>query len=230
MKLVVRSLIGIGALCSLGGCSRYRQWAVAQFEQTGERDTERATVDSYVQSLDQWDGFTTVGRFDAIWCAAPVVEWQVRQLAERSGGSCLPTAPLREQLLQELESFAIFYLLMTDDTDGSLRPQLSLDDAQNATWSVMLRVGDAITCPVSITKISRCDIDPSLIALFGPRYDARYRKLYRITFARAALQGHELLADMPCMQLILRSIAYECVITWTAEMVGHHRVYSEHIR
>jgi hypothetical protein len=255
----------LGGLCLITGCSRYRNWAAAQFEQACMRDTARCAVDSYIQSSDRWDGFTTIGRFDALWYTRPVAEWQIEQFRKRvgvtacaeahiplqlEGGNTVGTdatppiktaescaaAPrltvdaLREKLSADLEQYAIFYLLMTDDTNGSLRPQLSLDTTQTAVWSALLRVGTATFCPLSIERVCRYTVDPALVALFGPRYEARYRNLYRIAFAREALQGHELLADMPCMQLVLRSVAYEIAITWTADMVNSHRVYSEHIR
>lgn len=218
-------------LLTLYGCNRYHRWARAQFEQTEYRNILRGEIEHYVQSSDQWDGFTTVGRFDALWYARPVVEWHMQQCTARTGGILYPElAAIRDERLKEIDTYAIFYLLMTDDTGGSLKPQLSLEEPHNANWSVLLNVEGAIYTPLSIKKIAKHLVEPELIALFGPRYDARYRNLYKVAFPRAAVEGRDTLGELTCMKLIMRSVAYEVAIVWDTDTIKISRIYSEHIR
>lgn len=225
------ALMCAAAMLILSGCNRYHRWARAQFEQTCYRNILRDEVEHYVQSSDQWDGFTTIGRFDALWYARPVVEWHMQQFIARAGGILYPEIEtIRSEHLKDIQDYAIFYLLITDDTNGSLKPQFSLEEPHNASWSVSLNVDTIEYVPVSIKKIAKHLVEPELIALFGPRYDARYRNLYKIKFPYAALEGRETLGEISCMRLIMRSVAYEVAIVWDAQSIKTARIYSEHIR
>jgi len=213
----MRGLRWMLVLCIVPGCrNRYYDWAVSQFEQVTTRGCPH-DLEAYVQSEDRYDTFNVVGHYDILWYSYPVMEWYLQALQSRAG--LLPDhreKVIRKALADQKKSL-IFYLLMSDDTGGSLRPQLSVQDQPQAKWSITLLVGKRTYEPVSIQKVR---IPSEMICLFANRYDPHYRFSYKIVFQRYD-EDDDLLEFNP-LHIELKSVQYGISFKWEKSCIEHH--------
>jgi hypothetical protein len=213
----MRRLQWILVLCFVSGCkNRYYEWAASQFEQVKLRGCPH-TLEAYVQSEDRYNTFNVVGHYDILWYAYPVMEWHMEALQSRAGLLPDHMEKISRDTLADQEKSLIFYLLMSDDTEGSLRPQLSVQDQLQAKWSITLVVGKRMYEPVSIRRVR---IPSEMMCLFGNRYDPHYRLSYKIVFQR--YDEHDDLLEFNPLRVELKSVNYNIQFTWEKSCVEHH--------
>ena len=159
---------------------RYYDWGIAQCKQVVQRDCPH-NLGCYVQSENRHDVFNSVGHYDVLWYSLPVVKWHMNALYERAGLSDEDREKLSFDALNTQNKFLTFYLLMSDDMQGSLQSQLSLHDQMHAKWSVSLTVNNKSYKPC---VIKRAAIPTELVCLFDKRVHPSYRFSYKILFQR----------------------------------------------
>src|SRR5437762_3031875 len=108
----------------LSGCARYVRWGRSQFEQITHRPVHERDFDPYIQSIDRYDGFNTVGHFDIVWYARPVMNWFFCQYAGRVGDHSEAWKALHDQHLREQHERIVFYISLPLSAN-SLVAQLS---------------------------------------------------------------------------------------------------------
>jgi len=209
-RLYVLSLVIV-----LAGCNdRYYRWGSRQFEQACVREDHCKDIASLVRSADRYDGFNTVGHFDALWYSPQAMDWFLEEYAQRSGGVTSEAyRKLEKQLEKDRNNHIVLYLLMPDDTNGSLQPHMALNEGGLSKWSVMLDIDGTYHQPLKIEKIRH--VVPEIRASFGKRFDEHYRICYRVTFLRVTEEGDDILSHADCMKCILRSPQYEIAMSWT---------------
>jgi len=213
----MRRFLLVITLCILSGCSnRYYDWASSNFEQVTMRSCSHALT-SYVQSEDRYDTFNIVGHYDILWYSLPVLEWHMNSLVDRA--SLIPEhiQKLANELYDVQKHSLVFYLLMSDDTEGSLRPQLSVTDQERSKWSISLVVGTKSYEPVSIRRVI---VPTEITCLFGNRFDPHYRFSYKIVFARYD-EDDDLLEINP-IHITLKSVQYTVDFEWDEACIAQH--------
>jgi hypothetical protein len=220
----LRLVISCFSLVLLSGCARYVNWGRSQFEQVTYRVVHERDFDPYIQSIDRYDGFNTVGHFDLVWYAYPVLEWFFKQYGERVGASSAAWKKLYNEQMLEQRQRIVFYIALPYNSN-SLVAQLSLEKSDLALWSARLYIDGIEHQPVEIRKISRPIIE--LAHIFGPRYDAHYRELYYVAYARSSQDTNDYLANAQALCLVLRSDVYEVVASWTPQCLERHRRIEE---
>lgn len=229
MSLVSRIQIIMlcGALLALTGCTRYARWSRSQFEQITYRPVCERDFDPYIQSIDRYDGFNTVGHFDIVWYARPVMAWYFQQYGERVGVSSQAWKKLYDEHTLEQGQRIIFYISLPY-SPSSLVSQLSLEKSDLALWSVRLYIDGVEHQPVDVHKISRPMVE--LAQIFGSRYDPHYRELYYVAYARRSGDTADYLAHASSLCLVLRSESYEITASWTPNCLERHRRIEEPIQ
>lgn len=209
---------------SLSGCGRYYDWTSAQFDQVMYRSVHDDVIDPYVQSIDQYDGFATVGHFDILWYARPVVQWYFKQYGDRVGACAEVWKKLYNEHIIEQHQRIVFYVLVPY-ADTTLKPQFSIEKSDIATWSPVLYIDGQEHQPIEIKKVLR--VAPELAQVFASRYDPHYRVLYYIAFQRCPSETADHLAHAQDLCLVLRSVSYEVEGCWTPECLERHRRINE---
>lgn len=214
-------------ILTLTGCRRYVDWASAQFDQVVHRDAHDDVIDPYVQSIDQYDGFTTVGHFDVLWYAQPVVRWYFKQYGDRVGECSEAWKKLRNEQNIEQQQRIVFYVLMPY-ADTTYKPQLSIEKSDISMWYPVLYIDGTEHQPIEIKKITR--VQPELAQIFASRYDPHYRTLYYVAYKRCPNEREDYLAHAQDICLVLRSESYKVEACWTPECLERHRRINEPIQ
>jgi hypothetical protein len=214
-------------ILGLSGCRRYYEWGRAQFDQVMYRDVHDDVIDPYVQSIDQYDGFTTVGHFDVLWYAQPVMRWYFKQYGDRVGACSDAWKKLYNEQSIEQQQRIVFYALLPY-TDTTLKPQLSIEKSDISTWYPVLYIDGKEHQPIEIKKVLR--VQPELAQIFASRFDPHYRVLYYIAYRRSCDETRDYLAEAQDICLVLRSASYEVEACWTPECLERHRRINEPIQ
>lgn len=217
-------IAGVVIMLSLSGCRRYYDWANAQFDQVGYRCVYDDVIDPYVQSIDQYDGFATVGHFDLLWYARPVLHWYFKHYGDRVGSCSQAWQKLYNEQILEQQQRIVFYVLMPY-ADTTLKPQFSIEKSDIALWYPVLYIDGKEHQPIEIKKVLR--VAPELIQIFASRYDPHYRTLYYIAYKRCPNESEDYLAHAQELCLVLRSAEYEVEGCWTPECLERHRRINE---
>lgn len=225
-KIMKYRMCIMGALIVLffSGCRRYYDWVGAQFDQVMYRSVHDDVIDPYIQSIDQYDGFTTVGHFDILWYARPVLHWYFKQYGDRVGTCSDVWQRLYNEQTLEQQQRIVFYVLMPY-ADTTLKPQLSIEKSNVAQWYPVLYIDGKEHQPIEIRKVIR--VAPELAQIFASRYDPHYRTLYYIAYKRCPRETEDYLAHAEELCLVLRSAAYEVEGCWTPECLERHRRINE---
>lgn len=189
-------------LLLLPSCGRIVDWGKRTLYQGEELIIDYSKAHNYIRSVNAYDQFTTIARFDALWLSEEVRNIYATiytQLAERNDEQ---KKILLQRQLDETAHFIIFYVLVPHD--------VPFNDT-NALWSIFLSVDSAFYDPIEVKTI---ELSPIYKAFFGERYN-RFRVAYQLKFDARDINNNQLITtNTQLIQLHFRSLQKALILTW----------------
>lgn len=186
----------------LSGCGKVVDWVTDSFQQVSSLDSPCDRVQKYIQSVTEYDQFTTAAKFDALWLSNEVRMAYVDLFGLKFGKTEEQKKALLRRQLEENNHFISFYVLSSHD--------VPLGDAYS-TWALFLHINGKNYAPIEIKVI---DLSPEYICMFGKKHN-RFKVAYSVKFDAKNIDDAPLLdADISVMTLYFRSVKKEVSLEW----------------
>jgi hypothetical protein len=201
--ILIRQLLISAVLFILPGCTPMIEWGKHTFYQGDSLEKKTDRAQSYIRSVNAYDQFATIARFDALWLSPEVRNLYIDLVARTGGKNDDQKKVLLNRQQDELKHFITFYILSPYD--------ITLGE-NSSRWGLFLSIDGVPHNPIEIKIV---ELSPIYSSFFADR-QMRFCASYQVKFDALDPQNQPIVTDATKeLTLYFRSLEKELKLSWS---------------